>query len=210
MIPSNYLNAAFLSKATQISSSATNCASLPVVLCPADNTVSGSMSPWWITGSILSVMSNLCMSLTFLSCNWSSRLKLCRRHPLAPLIPFISQTEAPVCRLTKPPREECRTRPIMLFFCAPRFTSYALLHLISLASHLRASRINITAPFSRRNIKQSGGSVSAHHQAAEQKLLYSHSIYSSVIRELLYFVSLKGTVHTTKYVLIAIQRVTQA
>lgn len=120
-IPSSYLNAAFLSKATQISSSATNCASLPVVLCPADNTVSESMSPWWITGFILRVMSNLCMSLTFLLCNWSSRLKLCRRHPLTPLIPFISLTEALVCRLTKPLWEECRTCPIMLFFCSPPF-----------------------------------------------------------------------------------------
>lgn len=56
----------------------------------------------------------------------------------------------------------------------PHFTSDALLHLISLAFHLLASHINITAPFS--NIKESVGSISAHHQAMEQKLLYSHSI----------------------------------
>lgn len=80
------------------------CRTVPhLQLSDHDNTVRGSMSPWWITGSTLWVKSNFscCMSSTFLSCSRCSRLKLCRRHSLT-LIPLISQTDKLVCLLIEP------------------------------------------------------------------------------------------------------------
>lgn len=124
------------------------------------------------------------------STNKSSLFAIPSLTPTPPPFPM-SQMEVLVCWLTKSPQEECCMCPMMTFFCTPRSTSYVLLHLISLSFRLHTSRINITVPFSLRNIKQSGGSISAHHQAAEQKQLYNQSIS---LKSLLYFESYHITI----------------
>lgn len=74
------------------------------VLCPPDNTVSGSISPKWITRSTLSVTSILtyCVSVTFLLCNGCSWLKLCGRRSHTPII-LLPHRPGLVRWLTKPP-----------------------------------------------------------------------------------------------------------
>lgn len=114
----------FLSNATHASLSDTKCHP-QAAMCPLDNTVSGSISPEWIARSILSVTSNptYCVSVTFLSCDGCSWLKLCGRRSHAPIILLPHRL---VRWLAKLPVEECRPRPITpLALCVSPATHFS-------------------------------------------------------------------------------------
>lgn len=137
MIPGSYVSAAFLSNATQTSLSETKCPLQPTCV-PPDNTVSGSISPKWITRSTLSVTSNLtyCVSVTFLSCNRCSWLKVMRETLSYSYNPLTSQTGTRALAHQTPCGGISAASNYAI--CAPRLTSHALLHLISLDFHLLA------------------------------------------------------------------------
>ncbi len=121
----------------------------------------------------MSVMNNksYCMSVTFLS--RSRWLKLCS-YSHTPLICL--QTEGLLCWLTKPHKRDVDHVQLCYFALPVSPTTHFSTSFHLPSTSWLASQVNITPPFSHRNITKSGGSTSAHPRAAVQKVVHSHSI----------------------------------
>lgn len=135
--------------------------------------VRGSRSPWWTAGSawVLWATYHTVYLVTFMSCNWRSQLKL---YSYSHTLLILLQTERLVLLAHWIPTGGMLVTSNYAI-CAPCFTNYALLHLISLAFHLLAgfpSQYN-TIMFSSYHQTVHWEHFSSGPWAAEWKVMYS-------------------------------------